>query len=261
MISSIQTLPLFWQAIGLLTGILLTLALFSFVLNETILFRATQYLLVGVAVGYAAVLVWHSVLLPRLIEPLFSRPPEAFLLQEMPGSPRFWFQLMPLLLGALFWLGLLKREGQPGRWLRALALLPAGIVAGVTVGVGIAGAIQGTLVPQFFAAADVQRGESFWLSGLITLLVSSGVVLHLHSYRLLEQDTENRSIAAATAAWLLRPLAWIGQRALWLAAGVIFARLFAARTLLLIDRLLYLLFDLRDTAVWSWLQALIQGGG
>jgi hypothetical protein len=50
---------------------------------------------------------------------------------------------------------------------------------------------------------------------------------------------------------LLRAWIWIGKRAFWFAAGVIFARLAAARLSLLIARFEYFLARLNETNVWN----------
>ena len=63
------------EAISALIGLILTLLIFSYLIGDNPLFRLALYLFIGVASGYAAVVVWHSVLLPRLFLPLKSVRP------------------------------------------------------------------------------------------------------------------------------------------------------------------------------------------
>jgi hypothetical protein len=53
------------------------------------------------------------------------------------------------------------------------------------------------------------------------------------------------------SAWV-----WIGERALWLAVGVILGRIFAARFTLLVDRALFVGTTLRATGLWQWVEYL-----
>lgn len=257
-------MPLPWTHIGTLVGFLLSLMIFSFVLRDNLLVRVAQYLLVGVTLAYVAVLVWHSILWPRLFRPLFVEPLAAFETRALPANDSLWLYGVPLLLGLLLWIagldylrGPLKEQSGVRPWLRLLALLPAGLLVGVGLGVGIAGTIQGTLGPQFLRAAEL--GWSLdaapgLLVGALTLLITIGVLLYLQ----VGEVPQPRALPALLAP-LVQGWGWIGQRALWLAAGFLFARLFASRLTLLIARLDYFLFDVRTGELWAWLQTVLGG--
>ena len=217
-----STLPPIWDHLGVVVGFLLSLAIFSFILRDSWLVRLSQYLLVGVSLGYAAVITWQSVLWLRLFRPLW---------ENFPGTAEaFWFYLAPLGLGLLLWIAgfdLLRGSmaGRPSRLrsgIRLLALLPLGILVGVAVGVGIAGAIQGTLIPQFLRSADLGLPEGppgFLLVGMLTLLITTGVLIHLQVGKLSAVDQKFPLFLLS----FLRGWGWIGARALWLAAGFLFA--------------------------------------
>ena len=156
-----------------------------------------------------------------------------------------------------------KRNGQP--WLRHLAAFPLALLVGVGLGAGVAGAIQGTLLPQFLRAGEMGQSlagaPALLLTGLLTLLITGGALLHLHSGQATGDD---RRFPARRFPVPLRPVlnswAWLGQRGLWLAAGVIFARLFASRITLLIARLDTLFFSQQAGDLWRWLLSLVGGG-
>ncbi len=259
-----STLPPIWENLGLLIGFVFSLFILSFVIRDSWLVRAAQYLLVGVTLAYTVVLVWSNVLWPRLFLPLLTNPLALF---DSGGQPtdQLWVGWLPLAAGLLLWAAgidhLRQRftgSGQP--WLRHLAAFPLALLVGVGLGAGVAGAIQGTLLPQFWRAG--QMGESLagapslLLTGLLTLLITGGALLHLHS----GQATGDRQRFPAPLRPVLSGWAWLGQRALWLAAGVIFARVFASRITLLIARLDTLFFSQQASDLWRWLLALVGGG-
>ncbi len=247
-----------WNDLGVVLGFALSLFLFSYLVKENLLARLAQYVLVGASLGYAGVLIVKNVLAPRLLAPLFA-PPLALQLQETLATPPLLTWWIPLGLGLLLWLGGIEAmrrppgpQGSTGRKILRLAgVLPVALLLGTGLGVGIAGAIQGTLAPQFLRAAALGLpGEEVagpLLTGLLTLVVTGGALLHLRAggSRLLQ-----RGPGRLLAGW-----AWIGQRALWLAAGLIFARLLAARLSLLVAQLNYFATQLQETGLWQWLMA------
>ena len=58
------------DSLDTVVAVLLTLFVFSFLLGDNALYRLAEHLFVGVAIGYAVVIAFHSVLVPRLITPL-----------------------------------------------------------------------------------------------------------------------------------------------------------------------------------------------
>ncbi len=204
-------------------------------------------------------LVWYNVLWLRLLRPLLES-----LTLGIEGAA-LWLYAVPVGLGLCLWItGLvfLRRPPVPDnalvQWMRLLAILPAGLLAGVGVGVGMAGAWQGTLLPQFWRAAALggsPPGETGWLVGVLTLLITTGVLLYLQT-----GERKNSNLALPRfGQGLILAWGWIGQRALWLAAGFLFARLFASRITLLIARLDALTVDLYTSSFWIWLQSLWGG--
>lgn len=114
--------------------------------------------------------------------------------------------------------------------------IPALALVAMGVAVAVVGAVQGTLAPQFLYAA---RSSLAWDSdpvafatGVLTLLLTTAALV----FFVLDADQH----LAQQPGWvqrLGRGWVWIGQRAVWLAAGALFARLFAARLTLLIAEL------------------------
>ena len=72
-----------WVAAGL------TLFIYSFLYKDNPLFKLGEHLYVGISVGYAVVLTWHTVFLRLLWEPLtkdIAENPAAFGLRMQPLS-------------------------------------------------------------------------------------------------------------------------------------------------------------------------------
>lgn len=83
------------DTIGAVVGFVLTLLVFSYIFGDNFLFRLTTHVFIGVAAGYAAVLVVYNVILPQKFslqqdELVRWLPPLIFgLLMLTKLSPRF----------------------------------------------------------------------------------------------------------------------------------------------------------------------------
>lgn len=287
-------LPGSFDDAGLLLGLLISLGIGSCLIRDNVLARLAQYIVVGAGLGYMAVVAWRNVLWPQLLAPFLADPASWLTGAE----PEYLQDQLALALGLAMWLGgvdlLLKPPGKRSgrRLLRLLAVLPAAILAGAGLGVALGGAMQGTFWPQFEAAAALPRANSFaepgasvgggqpvWLLRLVTLVITGGVLVHLSLARPAaskSRDPGSAPRAGAGASFTragLVPLVraapgkgmaiWegIGRRALWLAAGMIFARLIAARFSLILARLDYFLFELPRSELWQLLWAAARGAG
>ncbi len=244
--------------LGLWVGFVFSLLIFSALMGENALTRLAQHILVGASLGYLAILVLRDVLQPRLFIPLFSGGVQANL-------PR-WQLWAPLILGLLLCaagLDRMRQAGKPGsgegwlgrRLLHGLGMIPVALLLGISIAVGIVGLWQGTLLTQLWRVASPgiawSAAPAQFLGSILTLLLTTATLLHL-SVRLDRQLTNSPVIMRS----ILEGWIWLGKRALWVAAGVIFARLVAARLSLLIGRMEFFLFSLNQTGVWQWAETL-----
>lgn len=250
------TVGLLSQDLSLWVGFLFSLLIFSTLLGDQRLTKVAQYILVGVSLGYVGALVVQHVLRPRLLVPLLTTPL---------ASPGLW---IALLLGLLFMVAGLERilsapapNVTPAgwrRWLRTLGSIPAALLVGTSLSVVLIGIWQGTLWPQLWATA---RSGLNWQGAVGPALVSV-LVLLLTTATLLHWTLPITAVTAQQPAWvryLLRGWSGLGKRVLWLAAGVIFARLFAGYLSLLIARIQFLVFGLDHTALWLWAERIWRG--
>lgn len=234
--------------IGFWGSLVMTLIIFSGILGDHALARLGQHILVGASIGYLGVLAIQHVLRPRLIAPLLADPT---------GDPLRW---VPLVLGVILLIAGLDRTLRPARttapplWqrgLHGLGRIPVAFLLAVGLSAGIFGVLQGTFFPQFWQAAqtafDPGVSVPIYLAGVLTLLITTATLLYLYvdpARYLAEQQTYVRRLLNG---WL-----WLGQHALWLAAGIIFARLMASRLSLLIARLDFLITAFYATPFWQW---------
>lgn len=226
--------PAWADAAGLWIGFIFTLLIFSALLGDHLLARLAQYVLVGVVLGYAVIVTWQSILSSPLIITLRSDPTSA---------PWKW---LPVVLAAIMAIAGLERIfaqgrtiGPTGAWrsvLRTIGAIPALALVAVGMAVALVGGVQGTLAPQFIHTA---RTGLLWgapltdfVGGLLTLLLTTATLI----FFVLDAD-RHLSNQPTWVQRLMRGWVWIGQRALWLAAGALFARLFASRLTLFLAEL------------------------
>jgi hypothetical protein len=190
---------------------LLTIMVLSRIAGDNPVFRVTQYLFVGVSLGFSVLVLWSQVVhfwQPALVG-------EAATTQVL--------KIAPLVLGLL----LFTRLGsQRVSW---LANLPLGVIFGVTAALAIGGALLGTLIPQLRAhitpgAAPAELSDRV---GRIVLLL--GVILIMLSFQFTGKraSTPSRLHQGATGAgrWLL-----VGS------LGVFFAGAMLTYLTVLVDR-------------------------
>jgi hypothetical protein len=119
--------------IGTIVAFVLTLMVYCYLAKDVPFFRGiyrvAAYLLIGVSLGYGAIVAWHSVLSPRLLLRLES------------GQ---WGYLVPLVL-CLLLLTKAKRS-----W-SGVGSVTLAFVFGVGAALAVGGALSGTLLPQIEA--------------------------------------------------------------------------------------------------------------
>jgi hypothetical protein len=152
--------------------------------------------------------------------------------------------------------------GPPARGLRRLlrwaAVLPAALLVGAGIAIVAIGTVQGTLLPQFLhAAVTGLRWEApleLFLTGLLTLIVTASSLIFFALDPKRHLEGQPGWVQRLMSAWI-----WFGRRAVWFAAGVLFARLAASRTSLLIAQLEWMRATLTATEVWQTLQGWWKG--
>jgi hypothetical protein len=175
--------------IGLIP-IVLTILVFSRILGDNPLFRAIQYLFVGLSLGFAFVVVYHQVLASAVVD----------LLANANDPLQMGMRLAPFVLGLLFLPRLIGR--QSFSW---LANIPLGLLFGVGAALALGGAFVGTLWPQLIDTSRPTGSSPLQLGGMA--LLALGVIMTLmYFYFTIPRDTPRGRIVALGAQcgrWLL----------------------------------------------------------
>jgi hypothetical protein len=200
---------------GILVSFTFTVLVLSYALGDNPLFRLAIHIFIGAAAGYAAAVALKDVLLPRL--------------GGMDPTQR---------MVAIVWIGLLalKLFGSSPRISR-IGNLASAMMVGVGAAVAVGGAIQGTLIPQISAAGDFfntasYQGDAFraMVWGSFALVGTLATLAHFHfNARAVPNQIPTR------ARWI-ELVSKIGQVFIAIALGVIFAGVYSAALLAMIER-------------------------
>jgi len=231
-----QSLSPVLDTIGVWAAFVLTLFVFSYLLGDNILYRLAEHVFVGVSIGYAAIVVFHNVLVPKLFKPLID---------ALSGGAWVHVTLLsiPLLLGLL----LFCKSSRVLSWLGNLSLA---ILLGVGAALAISGALLGTLLPQINATADLTRyvaryGPGLGLfSGLVVLVGTAGVLLHFY------YDASRKGRLAKLREQLVQTWGGLGRWFIVVTFGALLAATFMSRLSLLIARIQFL---------WDTVRGLVGG--
>ena len=195
------------ELISGLIGFVLTLLIFSYLIGDNPLFRSAIYIFIGVSSGYAAVVVWHYVLMPKLFLPLASA-----------DSNQLVFLVIPLVLSV----SLLAKLSPRISWIGSFAMA---LLVGVGAATALSGAVIGTLIPQSRAAIDAFVTPSFF--GLIEgVVMLAGTVLTLIYFQFSAKRAPDGSIKRNI---MIEVLAWGGRVFIAITFGVLFAGVYMRR--------------------------------
>jgi hypothetical protein len=215
------------ELISALVGLTLTLMVFSYLIGDNPLFRVAVYLFIGVASGYAATVVWHYVLVPKLFQPVLTFNP---------------LVLIPFILG----LSLLAKLFPRISWVGSFAMA---VLVGVGTAAAVGGALLGTLMPQTQAAIDgldvlsVGNGleiASRLLQGVIML---GGTVFTLASFHF---SAGRAADGTPKRNRILEGIAWVGRIFIAITLGALFAGVYMSALTAMIERLSFILNFIRQ---------------
>ncbi len=217
------------ELISALVGLFLTLMVFSYLIGDNPLFRVAVYLFIGVASGYAATIVWHYVLVPKLLQPLVALNP---------------LTIIPLAFGV----SLLAKLSPRTAWIGSFAMA---VLVGVGAAAAVGGALIGTLLPQAQAAIDgfdiLSAGSgleavSRLLAGVVML---GGTVFTLASFHF----SAGRAVDGVPKRnRIIEGIAWVGRIFIAITFGVLFAGVYMSALTAMIERLSFVLNFIRGLA-------------
>lgn len=211
--------------IGTLIAAVLTLMVFSYIFGDNVLFRLASHIFVGVAIGYAIIVIIYDVLLPMLTSGAFAQT-----------------ALPALFLAALL---LFKARPTQNRLTSSLGSLTLAFVLGVGVALAISGALFGTLFPQTSATivsfypydypnTEQEQGLVLWLNNIIIVLGTVGTLFYFTF------AVRSQGFLGGLREGVVRFFAGMGRLMIIFTLGALFANAVSSRMALLIARLQFL---------------------
>jgi len=213
------------ETIGPFIAAGLTLMVFSYIFGDNVLFKLATHIFVGVAVGYAMIVVWHQVFYPA-----FSSGNVASVLPALILCVLLIFKLRPTQGGVT----------------NALGSLALAFVLGVGVALAIGGALVGTLLPQISAMVNIslnpnhypdtenEVGLVLWLNNIIMVLGAIGTFFYFTF------TVRSQGFLGGLREGFVRFWAGMGRLMLIFTLGALFANAFSSRVVLLVSRLQFL---------------------
>lgn len=127
-----SNLDLMWNGLGAL----ITLAIFSFLFKDNVVYKFVERIWVGVTTGYWTMLLFHTSFTDKVWVPLTQN----FSTQ--------WIYLFPVALGVLMWFRMSKRYGFLARYALAFYIgISTGVFIPLTIKTAILFQLQGTIRP------------------------------------------------------------------------------------------------------------------
>ncbi len=213
------------ETIGPFIAAGLTLMVFSYIFGDNVLFKLATHIFVGVAVGYAMIVVWHQVFYPAF------------------SSGNVVSVLPALILCVLL---IFKLRPTQGGVTNALGSLALAFVLGVGVALAIGGALVGTLLPQISAMVNIslnpnhypdtenEVGLVLWLNNIIMVLGAIGTFFYFTF------TVRSQGFLGGLREGFVRFWAGMGRLMLIFTLGALFANAFSSRVALLVSRLQFL---------------------
>jgi hypothetical protein len=202
--------------IATLAAAAVTLGIFSFLFRDNPFYRACEHLLIGLSVGFSLVLLWNSVLIPKLLRPLLAD-----------GQ---LIALIPLVLSLLIILRLKSSLAYLSKPVLAL-------VIGAGAGVSIPAMFEARVLQQIsasiapFGGLAATSASAWMVFGMMVSLV--GVITVMVYFFYTRPDTR-----------LFNGISQVGVYFLMVFFGATFGYTVTSRLTLLIGRMEFLLGDL-----------------
>jgi len=186
----------------------LTLCIFSFLYRENPFYRFAEHLYVGIANGYAVSIIWHRLLMPSLIRPLYAG--------------EIWL-VIPLTIGLLY----VARFVPKISW---LVRIPIAITMGYYAGAAIPASIQARILKQMEGTVLTRASFTSFGNALAACIVLVGVIATI-TYFFFSREQKGG----------LKIVSRIGIAFVMISFGATFGYTVMARISLLIGRLQFLL--------------------
>ena len=221
--------------IGAIIGFLLTIMVLSYIIGDNVLFRLAMHIFIGVASGYAAVLILYNVLWYQVLVPVL----QLLTTGKADNLSTYIIHVAPAVILGIWMMTKvtprLSRYGTP-----VLAFL-----TGVGAATVIAGAVLGTIFPQIGASTNVLNQNSApiemnnlvgWFINGVVILVGTITTLIYFQFGVRRQEEG----MPAQRPIFLEYLSTVGHGFIVITLGVLFTGVYLAALAALIDRVQFL---------------------
>jgi len=188
-----------------------TLALFSFLYKDNPFYKIAEHIFAGLSAGYYVGLIWHSVIIQQMIDPMLHN-----------GK---WWLVFPGLLGVLMFSRFFKRYN----WISRMSLA---FVMGNTAGIFLLAELHGKVLPQIQSTMMSLNPNQGFADFLLALVIVVGVLTTLIYFYF---SKEHKGILGKTAK--------VGIWMIMISFGAHFGYTVMARISLLIGRVQFLIDD------------------
>jgi hypothetical protein len=221
--------------IGAIIGFLLTIMVLSYIIGDNALFRLAIHIFIGVASGYAAVLILYNVVLFQVLVPVL----QIFSTGKTGGLVTYAFRVLPAVILGI-WM-LTKASPRLARWGTPVLAFVTGVGAATVV----AGAVRGTLFPQVGASINLLNIHSapaqlnnlvgWFINGLVVLV---GTITTLIYFQFgIKSQEEGVPVQRSV---FMEYISTVGQGFIVVTLGVLFTGVYIAALTALIDRIRFL---------------------
>ena len=213
------------ETIGPLIAAILTLMVFSYIFGDNVLFKLATHIFVGVAVGFAIIVVWRQVFAPAVSS----------------GNILIVLPALGLCLLLMF-----KAPFTQGAAAGALGNITLAFVLGNGAALAVGGALFGTLWPQTTAMLGIslnpahypntptEVGLVTWLNNIIIVLGTVGTFFYFTF------AVKAEGLLGGLREGFVRFWAGMGRLMIIFTLGALFANTVGARVALLVSRLQFL---------------------
>ncbi len=203
----------FWDQFEIWLRAYLILSLFSFLYRDNAFYKFSEHVFAGLSAGYYVGLIWHTVILQQLVDPMFQN-----------GE---WYLIFPGILGILMFARLSKNY----TWVSRTSLA---FVMGSTAGIYLISNLHGFVLKQSAATmiALTGRGGGGVAATILAVIVVVGVVTTLVYFYF---SKEHKGFLGGTAK--------VGIWFIMIAFGAHFGYTVMGRISLLIGRIQFLVYE------------------
>jgi hypothetical protein len=213
---------------GPIIAAILTVMIFSYILGDNFLFKLAAHIFVGVAAGYAIVVVWYEVFVPAF-------------------SSGNWSVVLPALILCI--LLIFKIRPRPAGTLPTmLGNIALAFVLGVGIALSVGGMLFGTLLPQTAAmmALSLNPSSSHYAGvealNVVVMLISNLIIIlgTIGTFFYFTFVVRADGLFGGLREGFVRFAAGMGRLMIILTLSTLFANALTSRVALLISRLQFL---------------------